>query len=355
MASVGTANEGTTVNDGVDLASLGLDNLSAANTASNSTVDWVDEKDPPIKVSDAINQRPTVDRTVLGSGTDGNFNSFRIYGSATAEETNNLGFQSRDDAPDVLIRGGEVLYGESFIADGEEVQTNDKRYGISVNYDSDAKTFSFASGTADEGEQISDGALGVSEAQKSSNIQIGRFNINPEDGTAFKNFNLDNTIIGNGDNQLMGVGTTKTDIIFNAGRGLASQPATATGAAAKEPLSNVFRLSARTGENIFNISVNGVNGIIEVPAGSYVGTTLAEALETRINQISDPVTGEAIGGVTVRYSATSNNLTFTTGTTGSDSTIKVKGAAVSDLMTFPLVWVLCLKFTILFRRPMQMV
>ena len=52
------ANEGTTVNDGVDLANPGLDNLSAANTASNSTVDWVDEKDPPIKVGyDAINQR----------------------------------------------------------------------------------------------------------------------------------------------------------------------------------------------------------------------------------------------------------------------------------------------------------
>ena len=337
-SAVAFANEGTTVNDGVDLASLGLDNLSAANTASNSTVDWVDEKDPPIKVGyDAINQRLefTVDRTVLGSGTDSNFNSFRIYGSATAEETNNLGFQSRDDAPDVLIRGGEVLYGESFIADGEEVQTNDKRYGISVNYNSDTKTFSFASGTT--GEQISsDGALGVSEAQKSSNIQIGRFNINPEDGTAFKNFNLDNTIIGNGDNQLMGVGTTKTDIIFNAGRGLASQPATATGATAKEPLSNVFRLSAQTGENIFNISVNGVNGIIEVPAGSYVGTTLAEALETRINQISDPVTSEAIGGVTVRYSATNNNLTFTTGTTGSDSTIKVKGAARLGLDDVPL-------------------
>ena len=94
MASaVAFANEGTTVNDGVDLASLGLNNLSAANTASNSTVDWVDEKDPPIKVGyDAINQRLefTVDRTVLGSGTDSNFNSFRIYGSATAEETNNL-------------------------------------------------------------------------------------------------------------------------------------------------------------------------------------------------------------------------------------------------------------------------
>ena len=337
-SAVAFANVGANVNDGQDIQALGLSKLSVANTTANSTVDWVDEKDPPIKVGfDAVNQRLqfTVDRTVLGSGTDSNFNSFQIYGASTAEETNNIGFQSRDDAPEVLIRGGEVLYGESFIADGEEVQTNDKRYGIDVNYNSDTKTFSFASGTT--GERIAaDGALGVADPQKSSNIQIGRYNINPVDGTAFKNFNLVGNIIGNGDNQLMGVGTTKTDIIFNAGRGLASQPAVATGATAKEPLSNVFRLSAQTGENIFNISVNGVNGIIEVPAGSYVGSTLAEALETRINQISDPVTGEAIGGVTVRYSASNNNLTFTTGTSGADSTIKVKGASRLGLDDVPL-------------------
>ena len=337
-SAVAFANDGETVNDGKDLKNLGLDKLSAVNTSTNSSIDWVDEKNPPIKVGyDAINQRLqfNVDRTVLGSGTDSNFNSFSIYGSATAEENNNLGIPSRDDADQVLIRGGEVLYGESFISDGEEVQSNDKRYGIDVNYNSDTKTFSFASGTT--GERIDkDGALGVTETQKTSNIQIGRYNINPEDGTAFKIFNLDSTIIGAGDNQLMGVGATKTDIIFDAGRGLGSQPAIAIGASAKEPLSSVFRLSAKTGENIFNISVNGVNGIIEVPAGSYVGTTLAEALETRINQISDPVTGEAIGGVSVRYSASDNNLTFTTGTTGTDSTIKVKGATRLGLDDVPL-------------------
>ena len=51
-----------------------------------SSVDWVDEKNPPVKVGyDATNQRLSfeVDRTVLGSGTDSNFNSFSVYGSST--------------------------------------------------------------------------------------------------------------------------------------------------------------------------------------------------------------------------------------------------------------------------------
>lgn len=54
---------------------------------------------------------------------------------------------------------------------------------------------------------------------------------------------------------------------------------------------------------------------------------MAEALENRINQIQDPVTGDTVGGVKVKYDSASNNFTFTTGTTGNTSTIKVKGAA----------------------------
>ena len=74
-------------------------------------------------------------------------------------------------------------------------------------------------------------------------------------------------------------------------------------------------------------SVNGINGVVEVPSGFYVGSTLAEALETRINQVMDAATGETVGGVTVRYSSDTNNFVFTTGTTGNRSTIKVKGAS----------------------------
>ena len=42
---------------------------------------------------------------------------------------------------------------------------------------------------------------------------------------------------------------------------------------------------ALNGENIFNVSVNGISGVITIPPGFYVGSTLAEALESKINQI----------------------------------------------------------------------
>jgi flagellar hook protein FlgE len=121
-----------------------------------------------------------------------------------------------------------------------------------------------------------------------------------------------------------------------AGRGLASTPAVAVGRAANDDLTDVFRLSSAEGDNRFNVSVNGINGVVEVPSGFYVGSTLAEALETRINQIMDAESGETVGGVTVKYSSDDNNFIFTTGTTGSESTIKVKGASRLGLDDVPL-------------------
>ena len=311
------------------LADLGLNNYVKA---TNEDTQWVDELNPPVKVTyDEINQRLqfTVDRTVLGTGTDSNFNSFKIYGKSSATDTNNLGLVSKDDAPDTLIRGGEILSGESFVADGEEIQLNDKRYGISVEYNSDKKSFKLSSGTT--GEQIAaQGALGVTEAQKASNIQVGRYALDAT-GSA-----VDTQNYFSGDNNLLGVGATKTEAEFTAGKGLSATPAIAVGATATEPLNEVFRLSTTNGENIFNVSVNGISGVITIPPGFYVGSTLAEALESKINQIMDPLTGETVGGVTAKYNASLNSFEFTTGTTGDSSTIKVKGSSRLGLDDVPL-------------------
>jgi flagellar hook protein FlgE len=312
---------------------------STANINSVNKLNWVDETNPAIKVSyDGVNQRLqfSVDRTILGTGTGSNFNSFTVYGSSDAQDTNNLGIPDSGNATQVLIRGGEILSAESFVADGEEIQLNDKRYGVTVGYKSDTKSFVINSGTT--GENIAEnGAIGVSNSQKASNIQIGRRTLN-SDGTvdASEVINLENRIIGGGENSVLGFGVTKSDYLFNAGRGLAAQSAIATGRAAQGDLTNVFRLTGNGGENIFNISVNGISGVIEIPPGNYVGTTLATALEERINQISDPVTGEGVGGVTVRYSAATNSFTFITGTTGDASTIKVKGTSRLGLDDVPL-------------------
>jgi flagellar hook protein FlgE len=329
--------------DSLGLNKLRYDASDAVGTIENinsvNVLNWVDETNPAIKVSyDEVNQRLqfTVDRTVLGTGTGSNFNSFTVYGSEDAQDTNNLGIPDSNNASQVLIRGGEVLLAESFVADGEEVQLNDKRYGINVAYKSDTKSFIISSGTT--GENIAEnGAIGVTTSQKASNIQIGRRTLN-SDGTVDTSevINLDNRIIGSGENSVLGFGATKSDYLFSAGRGLAAQAAVATGRAAQGDLTNVFRLTSSGGENIFNISVNGISGVIEVPAGNYVGTTLASALEERINQISDPLTGEGVGGVTVRYSAATNSFTFKTGTTGDASTIKVKGTVRLGLEDVPL-------------------
>ena len=310
-----------------------LETLGLEITDISTSTDWVDEKNPPIKVNyDTVNQRLSfvVDRTVLGTGTNSNFNSFTVFGSSLATSTNNLGVPSQNDASEVLIRGGEVLFTNTFVADGEEIQLNDKRYGIKVNYNSDTKDFTFSSGTT--GEAIAaNGALGVTETQKASNIEVGRYLLSTSDGSV-----VDVTDHFGGNNDLMGVGITKSDAVFTAGRGIAASSAQVVGAAAKEKLTEVFRLSSIGGENIFNVSVNGINGVIEVPPGFYVGSTLAEALQERINQIADPNTGETVGGVVVKYDPNQNNFTFTTGTTGDSSTIKVKGTTRLGLDDVPL-------------------
>ena len=302
---------------------LGLQTAAGANDLTTTT-DWVDEKAPAIKINYNENTQKlefTVDRTVLGTGTESNFNSFSIFGSTTAETTNNLGIPTQDDATTSLIRGGEILSTESFVADGEEIQLNDKRYGVTVNYNSDTQTFTFASGTT--GELIeANGALGVPAQQKASGIVVGRYSLSETDGSI-----IDATDHFSGDNHLMSVGTSKNDVIATAGTGLASTPAVSIGDAANEDLTSVFRMTNTNGENVFNVSVNGISGTIEIPTGFYVGSTLAEALQSRINQIQDPVTGDTVGGVNVKYDSTDNNFTFTTGTTGNTSTIKVKGAA----------------------------
>ena len=65
-------------------------------------------------------------------------------------------------------------------------------------------------------------------------------------------------------------------------------------------------------------------------------TSLAQALEKRINQNAASNTGMPIGGVKVAYDLSLNNLTFTSGTSGDTSTFKVSGAQRFGLVDIPL-------------------
>ena len=341
IAASGIVLGNTLITDNTNATAMAVTKAALGLTTMASKIAWADENKPPVNLSyDELNQRLqfTVDRTTLGTGTGSNFNAFSVYGAIDSDDTNGLGIPSSGAAEQVLIRGGEVLSTESFVTDGEEVRLNDKRFGVTVGYNGDTKSFTVRSGST--GETISaNGALGVGVDQKSSNIQIGR-RIISSDGNGSSDqsevINLDGRIIGGGDNSLFGFGAAKQDFSFQEGTGLAAQSAVSTGRAAQGDLTEVFRLTSSNSENRFNVSVNGIAGIIDIPPGNYVGTTLATALEERINQITDPASGEPVGGVTVRFSTVDNNFTFTTGTTGDSSTIKVKGAARLGLDDVPL-------------------
>ena len=84
--------------------------------------------------------------------------------------TNNLGIPAEEDASTVLIRGGQVLNAETLVADGEEIQLNDKRYGIQVEYNSDTD---IQLSVAAQAAHAANGALGVDTEQRASNIQVG--------------------------------------------------------------------------------------------------------------------------------------------------------------------------------------
>ena len=129
------------------------------------------------------------------------FNTFSVYGGADQTGVNNLGLLTLIMRPEVPIRGGEVLYGDPFIATGEEIQPNDKRYGIKVEYNSEFQNFSFLAVLLVK-RLPGNGALGVTEQQKASNIQVGRYAISPTTGsrTAQQPYDVDAPIIGNGDN-----------------------------------------------------------------------------------------------------------------------------------------------------------
>ena len=191
-----------------NLTDFGLTTLSS-NIADN----WVDELDPPVTIEyDNFNQvfKFGVNHTQIGPGTDGNFRAISVSGHRTADSTNNLGIPDAGTARPVTIGSDTQVLGQPFVTDGTELQISAKRFGVDVAYNSDSQTFTFASGTSGEEVPIN-GALSVDEAQPASNIQVGRYSINAENGSI-----LDNSVdsgsrtlaVGNSD--LMGVGAAKS-------------------------------------------------------------------------------------------------------------------------------------------------
>lgn len=306
-----------------DLNSIGLNGTAStysASTMGTTTTDWVNEKKPPIKIAyDVENQKFTFegDGSIIGPSQSSKFYSFSIFGPSTT--TNSLGLKSSANAPTSLVGGGEKLNSEAIIFKGTNVSTN-QAYGVTVSYNSNLNKFTINSATTGE-KILADGAVGVTETTTASNIEIGRLAISAGVATASE------TGIG-GTNALFGLGSTTAVASTASGtaKGLASQPAVLNGKTSNEDLSKEFFLSGTSQENVFLMNVDGVSSPVVVPEGTYTGTTLAAALQLRINQM-ESTTGKTVNGVKVGYDLSDNRLTFTTGTTGPKSQMFVSGAA----------------------------
>jgi flagellar hook-basal body protein len=301
-----------------------------------NTDDWVDETNPALKIAyDISGQNFTLEGvpSIIGTSTQSKMFSFSAFGPGEGTKANAIGLNTLTNKTSSNIGGGALLKAESILFGGDQIAADTQRaYGVEVSYNNLTRKFSIASGST--GENIpANSAVGVGDGgQASSNIEIGRLAI--VDGVA----TASTAGIG-GTSALLGINATtaiSTVTADTAGKGLQSTAASLSGKTSNEDLSEDFFLSTAAEETIFVVNVNDITAAITVPEGVYNGTSLATALQSRINQMEDSK-GNTVNGVIVTYSTTSNSFTFTTGTTGLKSKIFVSGSSRMGLDNLELV------------------
>ena len=317
---------------------LSVYGLDANSGVPATTTDWIDSRSPSFKIGyDEINQKLTFDAVNgdLGKGTGIGFDSFTVYSKKLDSGTNGLGIPGFGENPEVSLTTDELLTGSPFVADGPDVRAQNKRYGMQVEFDTVANNFNIKSGTTGEA-LVANSVVGVTKAQSASSIAVGRYNLtneglkDPTDDAPYA-FNK----VGKGTNQVMGL--PRDGVAGYTGpTGLVSKAASSEGGEALMDMTKAFTVTSLANENRFTVVVNGVSALITVPEGNYKGSTLAKALETRINQMVNPVSGEAVGGVTVTYDSVKNNFSFKTSTAGEGSLFSINGALRFGLNDVPL-------------------
>ena len=177
------------------------------------------------------------------------------------------------------------------------------RYGITVNFNSDAGRFTLNSGTTGD----------LSNIRLETTTGTG-----DTDETILSNNLLGVTVDSDG------VGLLRTpSSVDDALRGKPSYPAVLTSETLTINTSgNVAVVEAN---NDFTVSVDGISAKISIDTGNYSMETLAAKLKEKINTIVDPVTQRMVSGVDVKWDVKTKQLVFATGTTGDAASIQVTG------------------------------
>ena len=177
----------------------------------------------------------------------------------------------------------------------------DHRYGVNVSFDETNGTFNISSSTTGDTSSIK-----ISNASSLASALFGF----PE-----------------------GVDGVVTDTSSTPLRGIVSEPAVLNGNTIGINLDNKFRVDGSN--NQFVVTVDNVTGLIEMPQRSdYNIEEFRQDLERRINSLADGF-GRTVNGVKVGISTqpgTNNKFfTFTTGTTGDNSFLKVSANSIWGL------------------------
>ena len=236
--------------------------------------------------------------------------------------TNNL-FKT---SPTLATVDSNGSYGQTVTPNGDlQRVANEQRYGIQVEYDGAKQTFSFSSGTTGDTSQVD------------VNFSVPTFNANTGVPTGAVDGDGNKTLQANLESaSFMGFEVTgTTDSKYSelpsddAVRGVVSLPAIAQGSSIAVNVNNNFSVDASN--NTFVVSVDDVKGTLVLPTSSgYTLDSFIIELEKGINQLASS-NGSTVSGVKVAYDAATNGLVFTSGTTGTDSFIKVSGSATWGL------------------------
>ena len=170
----------------------------------------------------------------------------------------------------------------------------DQRYGIQVKFDNVNEKFTVSSGTTGDTSSI---AITNTNARAKSLLGLEDTAANP-----------------------LAVAVSDTAL-----RGTISLPAQTTGTQVAVNVNNNF--SVDTTNNKFVVSVDDVKGTVSIPPStSYTLDGFMAELQKGINNLAS-TTGSTASGVKVTYDRAKNAFQFTTGTTGTDSFIKVSGSS----------------------------
>jgi flagellar hook protein FlgE len=184
---------------------------------------------------------------------------------------------------------------------------NTERYGMKVVFDPVNKKFLVESGTTGDNSSIN------------VSINTGKEGVVSE----YLGFQA----------SLTDPGKLSTPIEKVATRGIASLPAIAYGATPTVNIATNFNVDETN--NKFIVTVDGIKKTVTVPINEYSLSEFTNRLQAEINDIAesrtDGITPKEINGVKVEYDLTRKAFKFTSGTTGSDSFIKISGEPIWGL------------------------